>query len=103
MNFCTVSSASAAASMKSRVACAGTWIWPRSLPFTCTTSWIESCTRAAASTAGHGWSSSRVPGRSSAHSAVHTCGMMGESSRTASSSTSCATARATGLPSLRSA
>src|SRR6185436_8722204 len=80
-NFCTLALARARPSMAARSAAFGTRIEPRSLPFTCTTSSISSCSSAAASGSGHGARITSSPKPSSVHRRWLMCGAMGESRR----------------------
>src|SRR5690606_22504262 len=89
----TFSLARAAASTSSRLALAGTSIWPRSLPLTCTTRVRESCTRALSSTVGQGASIRSLPLPRCFHSSWQMCGVIGASSSTTVSRPSCSRAR----------
>src|SRR6185503_9354791 len=79
-NFCTFGLESASFSIAPRSAAFGTRIEPRSLPFTCTTSSISSCSSAAGSGSGQGARRMSSPNPSSRHRWCVRCGAMGESS-----------------------
>src|SRR5690606_16325835 len=94
----TFSFTRAAASTASRLASAGTWRWPRSLPLTWITRSRLSWTRALSSSAGQGASITGVSWPSACQRAWAMCGVMGASSKVTVSSPSWSTARSSSSP-----
>ncbi|MNP04700.1 hypothetical protein D3C76_966240 [compost metagenome] len=97
MKRSTFSLARAVASTSSRLALAGTSIWPRSLPLTCTTSCRLSCTSASSSTCGQEASITAPCLPSSCQSTWQMCGVIGASSRVTASRPSCSRARSSAV------
>src|SRR5581483_8198603 len=88
----TASCASAIFSSSSRPADLGARRWPRSLPFTCRTSSISSCSSAFASGCGQGARSTSSPRANSRHSVWQMCGAIGDRTRSSMESPSLYTA-----------